>query len=332
MFKAFRTIPVMLDIARDIAELCPDAWLINFTNPSGMVTEAMFRYSPLKKVVGLCNVPIHLERSVARQMKVEPERVKILFAGLNHMVFGLSVTLDGEVVTNRLIEDIISGNRIEQVKNISDVDYCHEFYRSLGVLMCPYHNYYFKKDRMLADELLKFKEGKTRASEVAQIESELFDAYRDENLDVKPKALESRGGAYYSDAACRLMESICLDKRDIQPVDTENNGTISGIDDDSVVEVSSVITKNGPVPLRVGKLPTAINGLVQQMKTFERLTVEAAVDGDYGKAILALTLNPLTPSDDVAKRVVDDLLQAHQQYLPKMFGNKNKIRGNSPQI
>jgi 6-phospho-beta-glucosidase len=203
------------------------------------------------------------------------------------------------------------------MKNVTDVSYCPEFYRSLGVLMCPYHNYYFKKDQMLADALRQFNEGRIRAREVMRLESELFDAYRDESLNVKPEALESRGGAYYSDAACRLIESIHLDRRDIQPVDTRNNGAIAGIDDDSVVEISSVITKNGPIPLNVGKLPIAVNGLVQQIKTFERLTVEAAVDGDYGKAILALTLNPLTPSDEVAKRVVDELLDAHREYLPK---------------
>ena len=327
MFKAFRTIPVMLDIAADINELCPDAWLINFTNPSGMVTEALFRYSPLEKVIGLCNGPIHLERGVAKLLGASPERVKILFAGLNHMVFGLSVTLDGEKINDRLIDEITSGERPESMKNVTDVSYCPEFYRSLGVLMCSYHNYYFKKDQMLADALRRFKEGRIRAREVMLLESELFEAYRDESLDVKPEALESRGGAYYSDAACRLIESIHLDRRDIQPVDTRNNGAIAGIDDDSVVEISSVITKNGPVPLNVGKLPIAVNGLVQQIKTFERLTVEAAVDGDYGKAILALTLNPLTPSDEVAKRVVDELLDAHRGYLPKMVSNKDKLCG-----
>ncbi|MGL5764591.1 MAG: 6-phospho-beta-glucosidase, partial [Sarcina sp.] len=142
----------------------------------------------------------------------------------------------------------------------------------------------------------------------------------------KPAQLEKRGGAYYSDAACRLITSIYNDTRDIQPVDFRNGGAILDIDDDSVVEVSCVITKDGPKPLKIGELPLATKGLVQEIKTFERLVVEAAVEGNVEKAVLALTINPLVASDELAKVLVEELLEAHKEYLPqfKEYFEKNR--------
>jgi len=318
LFKALRTIPVMLEIAWDMLRLCPDAWLINFTNPSGMVTEALLRYSPFKRVIGLCNVPIHMERSIARILDVETSRIHIRFAGLNHLVYGTKVLLDGIDITQEAIEKAYAPNRKVEftVKNVIPVDYNLDFIKALGMLLCPYHNYYYKKQTMLDDELKEYQAGNTRAQAVKKVEQELFEVYQDEQLDVKPKQLENRGGAFYSEAACRLIESIYTDKRDIQPVDTRNNGAIAGIEDDSAVEVSCIITREGPIPLAVGKMPLAANGLIQQIKTFERLTVEAACEGSYEKALLALCTNPLTDDEKQAKVVLDELFDAHKEYLP----------------
>jgi len=321
LFKALRTIPVILEIARDMLRLCPDAWLINFTNPSGMVTEALLRYSPFKRVIGLCNVPIHMERSIARILDVEASRIHIRFAGLNHLVYGTKVFLDGKDITPEAIEKAYAPDRKVEftVKNVIPVDYNLDFVKALGMLLCPYHNYYYKKQTMLDDELKEYQVGNTRAQTVKKVEQELFEVYQDEQLDVKPKQLEDRGGAFYSEAACRLIESIYTDKRDIQPVDTRNNGAIAGIEDDSAVEVSCIITREGPVPLTVGKMPLAAYGLIQQIKTFERLTVEAACEGSYEKALLALCTNPLTDDEKQAKVVLDELFDAHQEYLPLFF-------------
>jgi len=319
MFKAFRTIPVILDIAKDISELCPDAWFINFSNPAGMVTEACFRYSPLKKVIGLCNVPIHMEKDIAKLLNVDENRVWVKFGGLNHMVYALNVYLDGEDVTQKVLElstDPVKGMAIT-MKNIMPVSYEREFIKALGVLPCPYHSYYYRKEEQLNEELKQLKTGDVRALQVQKIEKELFEIYKDESLDIKPPKLEQRGGAYYSDAACSLIESIYTDRRDIQTVDTRNNGAITGIDSESTVEVSSIITKEGPIPLTIGQLPLSVNGLIQQIKSFERITIEAAVEGDMDKALLALTINPLTPSDKVAKSVIRDLMEAHKKYLPQ---------------
>ena len=326
MLKAFRTIPVILDIDKDISELCPNAWMINFTNPAGMVTEALVRYGKNKKVIGLCNVPIGMEKAVASIMDVDHSRVRVDFAGLNHMVYGLNMYVDGKKVTDEVINGIAEGRLGQIVKNIADFDWDAEFIRALGAMPCPYHRYYYQTEKMLSDEIEEFKKGKARGEFVKEVEKELFELYKDPNLDIKPPQLEKRGGAYYSDAACRLITSIYNDTRDIQPVDVRNNGAIQGIDNDSVVEVSCIITKDGPKPLTMGALPIGINGLVQQIKTFERLTIEAAIEGNYGKALLALVGNPLTVSDKTAKIVLDELLEAHKEYLPNFkeyFEKKN---------
>jgi 6-phospho-beta-glucosidase len=317
MFKALRTIPVILDIDRDMAELCPNAWLINFTNPSGMITEAVIRYGKNRKVIGLCNVPIGMEMGVAKLFNVDVSRVRIDFAGLNHMVFGLHVYLDGKDVTKTVIAEIAAGKMDSIVKNIINIDWVPEFIIGLDIIPCPYHRYYFKKEEMLTKELEEFAKGETRGEIVKKLETDLFELYKDPSLDHKPPQLEQRGGAYYSDAACRLISSIYNDRRDIQPVDTRNNGAIAGISPDSIVEVSCVITKDGPQPLTMGKLPIEINGLVQQIKSFERVVIDAAVTGDYNKALFAMTMNPLVSSDRMAKVLLDEMLEVHKDYLPQ---------------
>ncbi|PLT28845.1 6-phospho-beta-glucosidase [Peribacillus deserti] len=319
LFKGLRTIPVILDICHDMEELCPNAWLINFTNPAGMVTEAVLRYSNINKVVGLCNVPIGMEMGIAKLLDVEHSRVRIDFAGLNHMVYGLDVYVDGVSVKDEVINLLTDPNNSSFVKNIQGQGWEPSFIKALDVLTCPYHMYYYKTREMLEKDLKNFENGETRAEVVQKLEKDLFELYKDPNLDIKPPQLEKRGGAYYSDAAVRLITSIYNDKRDIQPVNTRNNGAIASLPDDSAVEVSCVITKEGPKPISVGDLPVAVRGLVQQIKSFERVAAEAAVTGDYDKAVLALTINPLVASDKLAKQIVDEMLEAHKEHLPQFF-------------
>jgi 6-phospho-beta-glucosidase len=263
MFKALRTIPVILDIDKDMSELCPNAWLINFTNPAGMVTEALLRYGNNKKVIGLCNVPIGMEKAVADMLEVDHSRITMDFMGLNHMVFGREIYLDGEKITDKVIDSLAEGKLGSIVKNIQDLEWNPEFIKALRMMPCPYHRYYFQTADMLEEELKEFSKGETRAEVVKRLENDLFELYKDENLDIKPPQLEKRGGAYYSDAACRLINSIYNNKGDIQPVNTKNNGAIEGIENDSAVEISCIITKDGPKPIAMGKLPVSVNGLVQ---------------------------------------------------------------------
>ena len=303
MFKALRTIPVILDIDKDMAELCPNAFLINFTNPAGMVTEALLRYGKNKKVIGLCNVPINMEKAAANMLGVDHSRIRMDFVGLNHMVYGKKIFLDGSDVTNQVVDAIADGKMGAIVKNIKDFEWDADFIKSLGMMPCPYHKYYYETQEMLESELKEFAKGETRAEVVKRLEDDLFKLYDDPNLDIKPPQLEKRGGALYSDAACRLINSIYNDKGDIQPVDCRNNGAIEGLDDDSAVEVSCVITKEGPRPLAMGKLPLQVTGLVQEIKNFEKLVIEAAVTGDYHTALMAMSMNPLVPSDKTYRTV-----------------------------
>ena len=317
LFKALRTVPVILDIVNDIKELCPNAWLINFTNPAGIVSEAVFRYTDFKKYIGLCNVPIGMKKEVAKSLNIDSKRIDMDFAGLNHMVYGLNVRLDGIDITKEAVNKFLENNM--SMKNIKNIKFNDEFIKSLGVIPCPYHRYYYKTADMLESELSEFKEGKIRGQIVKELEAELFEVYKDESLDIKPPQLEQRGGAYYSDAACNLITSIYNDKKDIQVVNTLNQGAISDFKDDEVVEVSCIITKEGPRPISIGHLPVEISGLVRNIKSFELLAAKAAVTGDYNTAYTALCINPLTPSDDIAKVILDELMEAHRDYLPKFF-------------
>lgn len=320
LFKGLRTIPVILDIVKDMERLCPDAWLINFTNPAGMVTEAVLRHTQMRKVVGLCNGPIGIERGIAETLNVPKEEIYVEFTGLNHMVFAKTIYHQGIDVTKKVI-DIMANNVANAVglKNIADLDWEPEFFRTLGMVPIGYLRYYYQTSKMLADQKRAFEEEGTRAEVVQRIEHELFELYKDENLAIKPPQLAERGGAYYSEAACNLINSIYNDKRDIQTVNTRNNGAISDIDPNSAVEVNCVITRQGPIPLTTGELPVPIKGLVQQIKSFERTAAQAAVTGDYNMALLAMTINPLVPSDTDAKSMLDELLAAHKEYLPQFF-------------
>ena len=315
LFKALRTVPVVLDIIKDIEELCPNAWLVNFTNPTGVISEAVFKYTNFKRYIGLCNVPIGVKNGMADILGVEKDRVEMDFAGLNHMVYALNVRLDGQDITKEAIEKFVTSSLTMQ--NIKDIPLNADFVRALGVIPCPYHKYYYKHKEMLEEELEGFKDGKTRGETVKALEDDLFELYKDENLAVKPPQLEKRGGAYYSDAACNLINSIYNDKGDVQVVNTLNNGSIRDFREDSAAEMSCVITKEGPKPLSVGYLPVAVSGLVAEIKSFEILAAKAAVEGDYNAALQALCINPLIPSDDLAKIILDEMIEAHKEYLPQ---------------
>ena len=324
MFKAFRTIPVILDIVKDMEELCPEAWMINFTNPAGMITEAVLRYTDFKRVIGLCNVPVNMVNGFARLLKVEAERVTMELSGLNHHIFATDVFVDGQSRLEEILEiyQHISAEDAISMKNFSTLPFSPEFIRGLHCIPCPYHNYYFFTREQLEEELKEYQEGRVRGEVVKRVEEELFELYKDENLDIKPKQLEMRGGARYSDAACNLICSLYNNTGDIQYVDVRNSGTITNLPADSAVEAACIITGGGPKPIAVGELKPQINGTIQTIKTFERLVCEAAVTGSRDLAVTALNMNPLCASDHDANAVVEELLEAHKKYLPRFFKNE----------
>lgn len=317
MFKAFRTIPVILDIVKDIQEICPDAWLINFTNPAGMVTEAIYRYTDFKRAIGLCNVPVNMVSGFAKMLNAKEEDVTMEIQGVNHFIFATDVFVNGVSRFDELLDRYANLKEEDtiQMKNFVSLPYSPSFIKGLKAIPCPYHNYYFYTKE-------QFKTGTVRGEVVSKTEDELFELYGHEELAVKPKQLEMRGGAKYSDAACNLIQSIYNNTGDIQYVDVRNNGAIADLPMDSAVEVACRITADGPKPVATGALKLPISGYVHMMKSFERLVCEAAVTGDRDLAVTALNINPLCPSDALANIVVDELIEAHKEYLPQFTKNK----------
>jgi len=314
--KALRTIPVIMDICKDIEELSPNAWLINFTNPAGLIAETVLRYTNIK-AIGLCNVPINMKNTTAKMFGVEPERIKMNFVGLNHLSWAKNVYLDGEDITEEVIKRNLDDNALN-MNNIPNLNWDKDYLISLNMLPSPYLRYFYMTDEMVEKQIKDIKEGKgTRAEQVMKIEKELFELYKDKNLAIKPPQLEKRGGAYYSEAAVSLISAIYNDKKEIHTVNVKNNGAIQNLDNDVVIECNAMVDKTGAVPMVIGKIPPIISGLVNHVKSYELLTSEAGVTGNYGKALRALSTNPLVPSVSVAKKILDDILKENEEYLPQ---------------
>ena len=318
LFKALRTVPVILDIAKEMQDLCPNAWLINFTNPAGVVTEALLRYSDHKKVIGVCNVPIGMEFGAADLLGVDKSRITMDQVGLNHMVYGQRVYLDGNDVTAEVMEKMLNSDNSQSMANIAAMGWDPAFIKATGLMPCPYHRYYYKKRDMLEHELEEYKKGQTRAEVVMAVEKSLFELYKNVELQEKPEELSKRGGAHYSDVACEVISSIYNDKGTVLAVNTKNNGRLKMFEDESAIEISCKITKDGPVPVdTVTDLPIFAQGLVSQIKAFERLAAEAAYTGDYNTALLAMTTNPLVSDDTEGRKLLNEMLLAHKKYLPQ---------------
>lgn len=312
--KALRTIPVILEVARKVEALAPEAFILNFTNPAGIVTEAVSRYSKAK-IIGLCNVPINMQHMIAGMLGArEEEEVKLRFAGLNHMVWVHKVMRGGEDVTRKAIDMLCDGQALS-MNNIKELPWPAEFLRALNAIPCPYHRYFWLTPAMLAEEIAAAKSKGTRAEQVMKVEQELFALYADPALAEKPAQLSFRGGAYYSEVAVELITAIHNNLGKEMVVNTRNNGAIHGLDDDAVVETNSIIDAQGARPLTFGALPPAMNGLTQQVKAFERLTIEAAVHGCRDSALLALVTNPLVGNVTDAQALLDEVLTINRQWL-----------------
>jgi 6-phospho-beta-glucosidase len=308
--KALRTVPVVLDIAESTATRgAKDAWVVDFTNPVGIVTQALLDEG--HRAIGLCNVAIGFQRRFAARFGVEPQHVSLEHVGLNHLSWERAVKVDG---VDRLPE--LLDTEAEEIG--AEVGSPAALLKLLGAIPSYYLHYFYFTDVVLREQVSGAK--KSRAEEVMAIERTLLEMYKDPHLTEKPKLLEKRGGAFYSEAAAQLIASLHADSGDEQVVDIRNDGALPGLPDDAVVEVPARIGANGATPLRFEPLAPELLGLVQQVKAYERLAVRAAIHGDRAVALKALLANPLVGRYNVATALLDALLEANRQHLPRFFG------------
>lgn len=305
MAKALRTLPVIFDICRDMDAICPDAWLINFTNPSGLVTEAILNHARREKAVGLCNVPIEMKMTLAKHLGVAEEDLDVDVVGLNHLGWVRRVTVQGRDITAELLDFFCSE---AGPKNIPDIDFVPELVRALGAMPLYYNRFYYQTERVF--EALS-KATKTRAEEVMEIEEKLLARYRDPAQTTKPPELNERGGAYYSKIAVDVIDAIANDRGVVHAVNMRNAGAIPNLPDDCVVETMAVIDARGAHPRPTAPLEESMLALVTRAKMYEILTIKAALGQSYDLAFKALFTNPLGPTADRAKEVLDDLLRTN---------------------
>jgi len=307
-FKGMRTIPVMMDITKRMEKLCPNAWLINFSNPSGMIAEAILNNSKIK-MLGLCNVPINMVDSIKRRLKLDEAKVE--YVGLNHFSYITSIVHDNKDYLQTAIKEGINS---EAMKNIPAYGFPKELIRTLQAIPSSYLEYYYYKDSKL--EKAKFAQ-KSRAEVCMEIEEDLLKQYQDSNLHVKPELLSKRGGARYSEVAINLVDAIVNDRRNIQIVNTRNNGAIKCLDNNNAVEVCAIIGKNGAEVIPTTYVNEHIDELFRLMKAYEVHSVRAALTGDKDEALRALLVNPLIWDYNSASKCFEEMLELNKIYLPQ---------------
>lgn len=307
--KALRTVPLVLELAEETADRgAARAWVVDFTNPVGIVTQALVDAG--HRALGLCNVAIHVQRRIGHYLEVDPDGVDIEHVGLNHLTWVRSARVDGVDRLPELLDRFSPELELESGMPAGML-------RLLGALPSYYLHYYY----CLRDELAEQSAPgwRSRAEVVAALETELLAQYRDASLDTKPNKLSYRGGAFYSEAAVRLMASLHAGTGDIQVVDVRNDGCLPGLPDDAVVEIPCTVDRDGAHPLPQRALPHEMAGLVAHCKGYERLAVEAALSGSRETMIRALVANPLVGQYPLAERLADTLLSANRHFLPRFF-------------
>jgi 6-phospho-beta-glucosidase len=311
--KALRTVPVVLDIAERVARrAAAGAWLVDFTNPVGIVTQSLLDQG--HRAIGLCNVAIGFQRRFAKRFGVEPDRVELEHVGLNHLSWIRGVKVDG---VDRL-DEILAAAAAELA---DDVGTPPEIVGLTHSIPSYYLKYYYAFDKVLASQL---DGAESRAGQVMDIEFELLSMYRNPALDRKPELLEKRGGAFYSEAAAQLIASLHDDRGDVQVVDVRNDSggdrrALPELPDSAVVEVPARITREGAQVIPQAPLEPGMRGLVQSVKAYEELAIAAARSGDRDIALRALLANPLVARWSIAAPLLDALLEANRRHLPAFF-------------
>ncbi|WP_200305050.1 6-phospho-beta-glucosidase [Streptomyces adelaidensis] len=304
--KALRTVPVVLDIAERVRRTNPDAWIIDFTNPVGIVTRALLKAG--HKAVGLCNVAIGLQRKFAARLGVMPAEVHLDHVGLNHLTWETGVRLGGPSgadVLPKLLAD--HGDTIA-----ADLRLPRPVLDRLGVVPSYYLRYYYAHDEVVRELSTK----PSRAAEVAAMERQLLDMYADPALDEKPALLARRGGAFYSEAAVDLAASLLGDGGSAyQVVNTLNQGTLPFLPADAVIEVQAAVSRQGATPLPVPAVDPLYAGLMANVTAYEDLALDAALRGGRDRVFKALLAHPLIGQYEYAEALTDRLIAHNREHL-----------------
>lgn len=311
---ALRTIPRVLDVARGMERHCPEAMLLNFTNPAGIVTEAMIRHGGVRSI-GLCNIPIGIEMEVARAFGCDHSDVELDYVGLNHLSWVTGVRIAGTDRSEEVLDRLIA-QASEEWEDPAVCEAMQTAMRSLGAYCNPYLQYFYAPEARLERQ---GRDAQTRGEAVLEIEARLFEQYADPDVDTKPAELSKRGGAHYSTAALALMDAVCNDTGARQIVCCRNGGAIPCVDADASVEAPARISRAGARPRPQTSPKPAIRGLMQGVKAYETLTVEAAVTGDREVALQALLVHPLMPGAQACRALLDDVLETNAEYLQGTF-------------
>ncbi|KOV83708.1 6-phospho-beta-glucosidase [Nocardia sp. NRRL S-836] len=307
--KALRTVPVVLDIAERVRQLAgPDTWIVNFTNPVGIVTRALLQAG--HKAIGLCNVAITFQRWTAGLLGVDPSTVELEHVGLNHLTWERGVHVDG---VDRLPE--LLADHVEGLAEHIGID--GALMRRLNMVPSYYLNYFYNHDAVVQKQLTS----PPRAEVVATVEKELLDIYGDPSVVTKPEQLSQRGGAYYSEAAVQLVHALTGGAgAEKHVVNVLNRGTLPFLPDDAVIEVSSTVDANGGVPLPVRPVEPTISGLISHVTAYEHLALEAAIHGGRDRVANALLAHPLIGQHAIADQLADELIAQNRDLLPWVKG------------
>lgn len=317
MAKALRTIPVILRVAADMRELSPDALLVNFTNPSGLIIEMLSRHAAGVAAVGLCNSPITTKMGILSRYKahhgveIDPQRAELDALGLNHLSWYRGFRIDGQDIWDEIIEDYIS-----DLQASPHPEWPAEMISSLRMMPNSYIQYYLDTPAKLAAQA---SWPPSRAEQVMEIEKVLLDEYSDPRQVTTPADLMKRGGAYYSTLATQVINSHYNNLGLIEIVNVRQNGAVPGVPTDWVMELPCRIDRKGIHPMQVDPLPAAALGLTSIVKAYEILTAQAGALGDRDAAYQALLIHPLGPEAARVRTVLDDLLHTNRRYLPQFF-------------
>jgi 6-phospho-beta-glucosidase len=305
--KALRTVPVVLQIAEAVrAHAKPTAWIIDFTNPVGIVTRALLEAG--HRAVGLCNVAIGFQRRFADMLGVDHANVSLEHVGLNHLTWERAVRLTTPGGVTDVLPELLERHVAELAE---EVELPNALLRLQGAVPSYYLRYYYAHDEVLREQLGH----PSRAEEVMEIERALLQKYADPTVDIKPIELTERGGAFYSEAAVDLIASLRTDRRDAQVVNIRNDGLLPFLPDDHVIEVSATIGVDGFTAVPINPLPNEMSGLIAHVAAYERLALDAAVHGGYDRVVRAMLAHPLVGQFDKAQKLTDRLLAENSAHL-----------------